>query len=124
MNSLMSLRDLTEKTQVDTSLEARMFVLRQHGFSIQKKELTMRKVETCARKETVFRVLLDAGECEVTSVLIQPRDLEDVCQSTFQDQLLQEMIRSLWSLERHDISWLLIIKRTHLKKLKTSCPSS
>ena len=38
-------------------------VLRQHRFSIQKQELTMGKVDTCARQETVFRAL-DAGERE------------------------------------------------------------
>ena len=86
-----------------------MFVLRQHGFSIQKKELTMRKVDTCARQETVFRALLDAGEIEVASVSIQPRELGDVCLSTFPDHMLLEsglllMIHSLWSLERRDIS--------------------
>ena len=43
-------------------VDLRLFVLRQHEFSILRNEVTMTGVVTCARLETVFRVLLVVGE--------------------------------------------------------------
>ena len=89
-------------------VDLRLFVLRQHEFSVLRNEVTVKSVVTCARLETVFRVLLGVGECGVTFALTQRRDLEDANQLTFQDHMFQEsggllMIHSSLSRERHDI---------------------
>ena len=53
----------------------------------------------------------------------------DASQWIFRDHLFQDtglllMIHSSLSRERHGISWLLIIKRTHLKKSTPFCPEN
>ena len=72
-------------------IDVGLCVLRQHEFSMLRKEMTTKGVVT----ETVFRVLLGVGDCGVTFALTQRRDLEDACQLTFQDHMFQESGRPL-----------------------------
>ena len=62
---------------------------RQHELLTLRNEVTMKRVVTCARWETVFRVPLVVGERGVTFALTQQQDLEDA-QLTIQDHMFQE----------------------------------
>ena len=118
--SLMRLGKLTEKTTNDTSLAER-----ENVSVAPRNEVTMKGVVTCARVETVFRVLLGVGECGVTFALTQRRDLEDACQLTYQDHMFQLLMIDISSSREKARYFLVALCQTiHQKKSTPSCPEN
>ena len=104
-------------------------MLRQREFSTLRNKVTMRRVVTCAQGgKTVFPCAAGCGRMRSPLfALIQLRDLVDASQWIFWGP----HVPGVWPApddpqfvvtRKAVISWLLIIKRTHLKKSTPFCP--